>query len=74
MEENRSREYSRSIVLGKKKLTLDLKESREGFFWRGRARSFHIKGPKMERYRNQQWKEHQAFTRKISTATQHRHK
>ena len=28
---------------------LGLKESREGFFRRGRGRSFHVEGPKIER-------------------------
>ena len=30
---------------------LDLNESREGFCWRGRGRSFHADGPKTEKAR-----------------------
>ena len=30
---------------------LDLNESREGFCWRGRGRSFHVDGPKTEKAR-----------------------
>ena len=30
-------------------LRFDLNESREGFCWRGRGRSFHVKGPKSEK-------------------------
>ena len=30
-------------------LNLDLNEFREVFFWRGRGRSFHVHGPKMEK-------------------------
>ena len=39
------------IVLGKKVLGLDLKESREGFFRRGRGRTFHVEWLKMEKAR-----------------------
>ena len=43
-------EHGRSIVLEKRSVhSLDLKESREGFFWRGRGRSFHVEGQKWEK-------------------------
>jgi len=40
-----------STILGKEidVFRLDLNESREGFCWRGRGRSFHVDGPKTEK-------------------------
>ena len=35
---------------------LDLNESREGFCWRGRGRSFHVDGLKTEKAVDQQWR------------------
>ena len=41
--------HGRAALLEKNVLNLDLNEAREGFFWRGRGRSFHVQGPKMEK-------------------------
>ena len=47
-----NRKHGRSTVLGKGNVfRLHLNESREGFCQRGRGRSFHVDGPKMEKAR-----------------------
>ena len=48
----RNRKHGRSTILGKISIfRLYLNESREGFWRRGRGRSFHVDGPKTEKAR-----------------------
>ena len=61
-EEDSSEEWkTRQVYCLRRVLRLGLNTSREGFFQRGKERSFHVNGPK-KRLRNQQQKFPYAIT------------
>ena len=50
-EQNRTENMARLQFWKRNVFRLHLNESREGFCWRGRGRSFHVDGPKTKKVR-----------------------